>query len=734
MGNVLEYGHPCQYNRGLRKRGRKPAVRKPSLDGEVDTPRLHVNNDSSQRSSGGSPSVPDLSQGVNEVNDQDDVLIRAEHSSAREYYDPLEEHRSQTPARAPEYLPTLSSPIRHGPSFPAFDGGSPPVRIVAPTVDPGALGDAFGETPMTDVSGDGGSQFQHPTTHTHTPYPYKCLEPILPLLEDIIDVDESCELLEFYFAQPGSSLFRSASPYVLTHVLRKRSLLHPTRPRQTTPALLCTMLWVSAQTADIPLLLLPGERTRVCEALRLLCMRLIKKRDRDYWDRLPDGRLVEGHACVHQQKMIDSTKASILLKSDIPVPSIDDVLTFVLICIVTSGGDFKTDCQVWWSKAVSLMYKMGLNRKDTKCDGSGTTCMTTPCVCRKTTTSDHSLQTLEGQEECRRVFWLLYCLDRHLALSHNSTMCIGDEACEVYTPLPEDVWNSLESAPSELVLIRTYGPPTLVTGTGLFEWFLPLMTILGDVIQVHHQRLHPRFGTLNNNDAVNLIEASLASCAKSINEVESRYETEGLDGTIPASAFLSPSSGHQETPMSQPFDAQVSHRPRRRAQAQLVTAYGTFILHVLHVLLHGKWDAVSMLENDDGWITSAPFMKCASHAISASEAVSQILRCDPELTFMPYLFGIYLLHGSFILLLFADRMPQLGPNESVERACETIIRAHEVCVVTLSTEFQKRFRKVLRSTLYSVRSAGATNAEESKARRRVLSLYRWIKGAKGLAL
>lgn len=114
------------------------------------------------------------------------------------------------------------------------------------------------------------------------------------------------------------------------------------------------------------------------------------------------------------------------------------------------------------------------------------------------------------------------------------------------------------------------------------------------------------------------------------------------------------------------------------------------MIHVLHVLLHGKWDAVSMLDNDDDWITSVPFMKCASHAIAASEAVSRILNCDPELSFMPYLFGIYLLHGSFILLLFADRMPQLGPNESVEKACETIIRAHEVCVVTLNTEFQVR--------------------------------------------
>jgi xylanolytic transcriptional activator XlnR len=55
---------------------------------------------------------------------------------------------------------------------------------------------------------------------------------------------------------------------------------------------------------------------------------------------------------------------------------------------------------------------------------------------------------------------------------------------------------------------------------------------------------------------------------------------------------------------------------------------------------------------------------------------------------MPYLVGIYLLHGSFILLLFADRMLLLGANDSVVKACETIIRAHEIRVVTLSIEFQ----------------------------------------------
>ena len=389
----------------------------------------------------------------------------------------------------------------------------------------------------------------------------------------------------------------------------------------------------------------------------------------------------------HPSEQFVNLKAMGELQYDPPPQSIDDVLTFILMTIVISGGDFKTDFHTSWSKAVRLAQSMGLNREDTRCDGSSGTCLTASCTCRRKESS-LSIADLEAQEERRRVFWLLFCLDRHLALSFNSTLSIWDDECQVYTPLPEDVWEALEIVPLEHLTRRTYGPPALVTGTGFFEYFLPLMTILGDVIHIHHRRYHPRIGALDDQDAVSLVESLLANCARSISEVENRYETEGLDGAIPASEFLTPSSGYQDNPFSQPFDNASSQRSKGRAQAQLVAAYGTFILHVLHVLLHGKWDAVSMLENDDGWITSVQFMKCASHAIAASEAVSQILRCDPELTFMPYLFGIYLLHGSFILLLFADRMPQLGPNESVEKACETIIRAHEVCVVTLSTEFQ----------------------------------------------
>lgn len=247
-----------------------------------------------------------------------------------------------------------------------------------------------------------------------------------------------------------------------------------------------------------------------------------------------------------------------------------------------------------------------------------------------------------------------------------------------------------------------------MTGTGFFEYFLPLMAILGDIIDVHHRRFHPRLGIVDDTHAIAIISDLLATCEASIDKLRREIDDPGLveyaaplssttPGAVPIKNLISgyPSLAamkHTTSPScgTSPQVSAACKRARDRSRLQLVTAYSTHILHVLHVLLHGKWDAISMLDDDDDWITSTRFNDCASHAIAASLAVSSILKFDPELTFMPYLFGIYLLHGSFILLLFADRMPQLGANQSVELACETIVRAHEVCVVTLSTEFQVR--------------------------------------------
>jgi hypothetical protein len=298
-----------------------------------------------------------------------------------------------------------------------------------------------------------------------------------------------------------------------------------------------------------------------------------------------------------------------------------------------------------------------------------------------------------------------------LALSFNAPLRILDDECQLHAPLSDEAWAALSSERNPIDTTfgssshsANFGAPTRISGIGFFEYFLPLMTILGDVIQLHRQKSHPRFGNIrrhrvNGHDeeddpATAMIEQVMAQCAQSIADLASAYQVDALDASaIPASQVrtpqcaISPQQSHGDHSRTSHTASHASSH-RQHAQAQLVTAYSTFILHVLHVLLHGKWDAVSMLDNKDGWIPSVGFMKCASHAIAASDAMSRILVCDPELSFMPYLFGIYLLHGSFILLLFADRMPQIGLNESVEKACEIIIRAHEVCVVTLSTEFQ----------------------------------------------
>ena len=218
------------------------------------------------------------------------------------------------------------------------------------------------------------------------------------------------------------------------------------------------MLWVSAQTADIPLLLLPGERTKVTEALKALSLDLVHRRDRDHWIRLSCGSLI---CRTREDNQPPSSETSLHIGPSEPV--IDDVLTFLLICIVVSGGDFKHDCQQWWNKAVRLSYQLGLNSIDAQSAEKGI--RTTHGTIDSEQHENHARQQ-EELEERRRVFWLIFCLDRHLALSYNSLLSIRDDECEVYIPLPEDVWTSLETAGPEVLANRVYGPPTTITGTG----------------------------------------------------------------------------------------------------------------------------------------------------------------------------------------------------------------------------------------------------------------------------
>ena len=202
------------------------------------------------------------------------------------------------------------------------------------------------------------------------------------------------------------------------------------------------------------------------------------------------------------------------------------------------------------------------------------------------------------------------------------------------------------------------------------------MTILGEIVDLTHARNHPRFGTKTDWDEYGKeISQRLDAYGRSLQEMQQRTVHENSANT------------HNSAPPGAPSGIPNPMAQESVMHARIVVAYGTYLMHTLHVLLNGKWDPISLLDDNDLWISSQSFVTATGHAVSAAEALNEILELDPDLSFMPFFFGIYLLQGSFLLLLIADKLQgEASPN--IVRACEVIVRAHEACIVTLNTEYQ----------------------------------------------
>ncbi|EOD43564.1 Xylanolytic transcriptional activator xlnR [Neofusicoccum parvum] len=224
------------------------------------------------------------------------------------------------------------------------------------------------------------------------------------------------------------------------------------------------------------------------------------------------------------------------------------------------------------------------------------------------------------------------------------------------------------------------------------------MTVLGAIVDLNHARNHPRFGNRfrNGNEWDHYaaeIAQQLEAYGRSLEEFDKRFtsnlasgnDNEGTNGT---------ENGNRDagTPSAHSVNSSGSRITESIIQTKIVVAYATHLMHTLHILLNGKWDPISLLDDNDLWISSQSFVTATGHAVSAAEALSDILEHDPDLSFMPFFFGMYLLQGSFLLLLIADKL-QGEASPSVVKACETIVRAHEACVVTLNTEYQVRFAR-----------------------------------------
>ncbi|KAL4755763.1 fungal specific transcription factor domain-containing protein [Aspergillus foveolatus] len=663
-------GHRCQYNRQVKKRGRKTNLARRSI---------------------GSRSLSDRYRSVQESPSPIESRISSRHSTTNQ--DDIQASLQLAPLHCLGLeQPNLTTDSSNGINFEQIQTNSP--LVPDSSHFPLGLGHSSHLSPMDPLlvstfpaSPSESTSEKSPARNSTCRYP--CLKPLLPALKNILCPEIACDLLDIFFSEPGSSLCFAHSPYILSPVLRKKSVLHPSKPRPTSPALLATMLWCVAHTADFRIFYVPGSRQRIVNELYGVAMSFLRRRDMDNWRRVPGGwQLEEDSTTSLDTEASDRAPRTF---STGPKPCVDDVLTFALLTIVISGGEYKSDCVKWWNKTVGLVKYLGLHKE--------------PSMPGNTPNYDKSQASAEEHEEQRRAFWLVYAVDRHLALSHNRSLHILDAECEVLTPLPEHSWQSFGTQGVEALQQRSYGPPTTISGAGFFEYFLPMMAILGDIIDFRLRRYHPRLVS-HDDTSLEVLKASLTHCERSLRDF---------------AGASNPSRSPPNTTV--PKDT-----------ANMVVAYAVYILKVLYVLLYGKWDAITMLEDDGDWITSSRFADCSSSSIAAARAISDILTVDPELSFMPYLFGIYLFHGSFVLLLFAERMSQIGPNPSVEEACEVIIRAHEVAIVTLSTEFQKTFRKAFRSILYNARRPEMSKTELQTLRKEVLSMYRWTMGRPGLCL
>ncbi|KAF2483138.1 fungal-specific transcription factor domain-containing protein [Neohortaea acidophila] len=586
---------------------------------------------------------------------------------------------------------------------------------------------------------------------------YTVLRPLLPFIGSIIPTALACDLLELYFTTTTSVFMHPQSPYVTGFVFRKASFLRQSNPRVCSPALLSSMLWIAAQTSDSPFLTSPpSARGRVCQKLLELTIGLLKP----LIHTPPDA--MYGHSANSGVSAVALGGLGVPLPAQTPqvedggpgaTGSLDDVMTYAHLATVVSASEYKAASLRWWNAAWSLARELKLGRELPPApEPSEVSGMREESVEAGSMDGHHprtndkmsQMQQQEEREERRRIWWLLYCVDRHLSLCYNKPLALLDVECsELMQPENEVVWQAGEfymRDSAEPDYRRRRGPPFECTGHGIFGYFLPLMTILGELVELKQARNHPRFGlhfqnSLDWTGQINEITQQLDSFGQSLKAFEEQQGAAQLERTYShESAALGIDGAHGGIDRRSPPQPTGQQMTESMHQTKIAVAYGTYLMHTMHILLNGKWDPISLLDDNDLWISSQSFVSATGHAVAASEALNDVLDYDPDLSVMPWFFGIYLLQGSFLLMLIADKL-QADAGPSVVKACETIVRAHEACVVTLNTEYQRNFRKVMRSALAQVKGRMSEDfGEQQKRRREVLSLYRWTGDGTGLAL
>lgn len=713
----------CQFTRKARKRG-KP-VRRPS-------PELNSSGSGDEDDSSREQTYPSSQFGDSGASDPRRTGSVSYVSGSPDHRFSFASQRSDFQA-APQRLAPKSHPVptdmapRNGsidlrsvhnfpPTSPAqmFDVSARAEIPLDPSITgstfpaDGAQYDVFDPTPVATSDTPGSNWKQQLPAESR----YPVLKPLFPYIRSFLTPAQACSLLELYFTTSFKDYMHPVCRHIHAYLFRKSSVLNTTSPRTCSPALLASMLWAAAETGGPDMLSWPHtKRKNVGRKLYVLTIQLLRPLIHvdmgcAHWSgENGDTR----SACPSNlPKQMDVSRES--FSEQMPFTenqgTLDDVITYIHVAAITSASEHKAASMRWWHAAFSLARELKLNKESITTTAnylaSGTT--QTNEIHMQETEADpwfglssfnfdqglidfmeassepsppnapdkkqqlNAPNNQEFDEERRRTWWLLYIQDRHLALCYNRNLALLDAECaDLLLPLDEVVWQSgsfLTDASASAN--RPVFPNFECTGHNLFGFFLPLMTIVGEILDNNHAKNHPLLGDYYRNTT----------------------HAQGIESEISRQLVKYEESLHRFEAVQIPQDQTINFSTHQHAlHTKIVVAYATHVTQVLHILLAGKWDPVSLFDNEDHWMSSVSFTTTMGHAISAADAVSQILEFDPDLSFIPYFLGIQLLQGSFVLLLVIDRL-QTKTDPRIINACEVIIRATEACVATLDTEYQ----------------------------------------------
>ncbi|EXJ74296.1 uncharacterized protein A1O5_02592 [Cladophialophora psammophila CBS 110553] len=605
------------------------------------------------------------------------------------------------------------------------------------------------------------STYVSPTFHILDPYSYRlpsiadsreaptpnsqafaqCKYPVLQYLSPFLDRDFgsglACDLLDTYFSSAFLSRMHPTCHHIHNFILRKIDVLDSSQPRQTHPALLGSMLFVAAfSDKALGLFSGPEEKDRVCKYLSLLTYRLLNPARYEPLLRQEDLGLPPIFGPDSGWSNDDLRRALDIPNDTFPESwGMDYIIAFIHVSSVISGSEKKAASIRWWSVAFNLARDLKLNEEvqstimpqDAE-DGPASL----NCKCSLSQHAEGDFINEIQREERRRTWWLLFLMDRHLALCYNRPLALLEAECrDLLLPLDDVTWQSgaqphshgtRAEGPRCMLLPsgtgRSHGPPKTCSGVGLFEFFLPLMVHCGTLLDWNRSRLHPVLSAASIwSSQERQILRELDHYQATLDRVTSSIctETDTEEGTR-----------WQPPPTAGVEDSEATHI------AKTVAGYARHIVSVLRILVGSKWDPVCLFEDSDFWTSSLGFKDSMSHTMAASECVTQILECDPDISFMPYFFGIQLLHGSLLLLLVAYRL-QADSGNAILAACEAVIRATEACFVTLPTDYQRQFRNVMRSAIALAKGRRSNPRDTEKQLTFVLARYRWSRNGAGLA-